>query len=67
MANLIDGIDALKITAKTQSKFYARAINLLQNILVELDGNDEVSKDTQAEIELFLDDNYQESLDEITF
>lgn len=66
MTNLVDAVDALKIVMETYDKFYARAIDLLQTVSVEIDGNDEVSKDTLAEIDLFLDECYDESLQEIT-
>ena len=66
MTNVVDAVDALKHVMEIHNKFYARAIDLLQTTLVEIDGNDEVSKDTIAEIELFLDENYDEALQELT-
>ncbi|KKN28184.1 hypothetical protein LCGC14_0856850 [marine sediment metagenome] len=65
MTNVVDAVDALKHVIETHSKFYARAIDLLQTVIDEIDGNDEVSKDTIAEIEAFLDENYNEALQEM--
>ncbi len=65
MANVVDAVDALKNVMKTHDKLYGRAVNLLQNVIVELDGNKEVSEKTIDEIELFLDESYDEALQEV--
>ncbi len=65
MTNVVDAVDALKHVMETHNKFYARAVDLLQNVIAELDGNKEVSENTIAGIENFLDDSYQEALDEM--
>ncbi len=65
MTNVVDAVDALKHVMEIHNKFYARAVDLLQNVIAELDGNKEVSENTIAGIENFLDDSYQEALDEM--
>lgn len=62
MANIIDTLEKTLEIAETNQKLFSRAIDLLQSVCVEIDGNGEVSLKTITNIEKLLDENYKEAL-----
>ena len=63
MSNTVDLINDAKTSAVKGSTLYARAINLLQFVSDEMDGNSKVSTLTLRKINKLLDDSYEKALE----
>ncbi len=63
MSNTVDLINDAKTSAVEDSTLYARAINLLQFVSDEMDGNSKVSTLTLRKINKLLDDSYEKALE----
>jgi hypothetical protein len=60
--NTADLLDDAKKSAEDDNKLYARAIGLLQDVHAQLDGDGEVSLNTNHRIAKLLDDSYTQAL-----